>query len=319
MRSRQAAAGLADGALDGQASEAARSEYGPKRRMGFTGGRAMGEVRGDGSVGAAGYVLGHTAHELERLQTQARLIDPYTRRFFLDAGIVPGMRVLDVGSGAGDVAFLVGSMVGHSGEVVGVDRSATAIALANERVRVDSIANVRFEVIDPFAGAFEEPFDAVVGRYVLQFQPDPVAALRIVATHARPGGLVAFHEIDWGGVDSFPPVAAYDRACGWIRNTLLASGTETRMGIKLYGAFRDAGFAEPSLARQSVVGAGGDTAAVAALILDLASTLRTEVVAHGIASAEAFEETMLALLTEIPDRRAVLVAHGQFCVWDHVD
>ena len=54
-------------------------------------------------------------------------------------------------------------------------RSATAIALANERVRVDSIANVRFEVIDPFTGSFEEPFDAVVGRYVLQFQPDPQA------------------------------------------------------------------------------------------------------------------------------------------------
>ncbi len=279
----------------------------------------MGEASGDGSVGAGGYVLGHTAHELERLRTQARLIDPYTRQFFLDAGIGPGMRVLDVGSGVGDVAFLVGSLVGHSGEVVGVDRSTTAIAVADERVRVDSIANVRFAVIDPFAGAFEEPFDAVVGRYVLQFQPDPVAALRIVAAHARRGGLVAFHEIDWGGVDSFPPAAAYDRACGWIRDALLASGTETRMGIKLYGAFLDAGFAEPRLARQSVVGAGETTAAIAALIIDLASTLRAEILAHGIGSAEAFEETMLALPTEIQDRRNVLVAHGQFCVWAHVD
>jgi SAM-dependent methyltransferase len=279
----------------------------------------MGDARGDGSDGAAGYVLGHTAHELERLRTQARLIDPYTRQFFLDAGIVPGMRVLDVGSGAGDVAFLVGSLVGHSGQVVGVDRSTTAIAVANERVRVDSIANVRFEVMDPFAGSFEEPFDAVVGRYVLQFQPDPVAALRIVATHVRPGGLVAFHEIDWGGVDSVPPVPAFDRACGWIRDALVASGTETRMGIKLYGAFLDAGFAEPRLARQSVVGAGDETAGVAALILDLANTLRPEIVGRGIASSEAFEETMLALPTEIDDRRTVLVAHGQFCVWDHVD
>jgi SAM-dependent methyltransferase len=279
----------------------------------------MGEARGYGSLGTGGYVLGHTTHELERLQTQARLIDRYTRQFFLDAGIGPGMRVLDVGSGAGDVAFLVGSLVGRSGEVVGVDRSTTAIALADERVRVDSIANVRFEVVDPFAGSFEEPFDAVVGRYVLQFQPDPVAALRIVGGHARPGGLVAFHEIDWGGVDSFPPVAAYDRACGWIRAALAASGTETRMGIKLYGAFLDAGFTEPRLARQSVMGAGDEASTIAMLIIDLANTLRSEIVAHGIASAEAFEETMFALPTDIDDRRTVLVAHGQFCVWDHVD
>ena len=279
----------------------------------------MGEARGGESVGDGSYVLGHTAHELERLQTQARLIDPYTRQFFLDAGIGPGLRVLDVGSGAGDVAFLIGSLVGPSGEVVGVDRSKTAIGLAKERARADSIANVRFRVIDAFAGAFDEPFDAVVGRYVLQFQPDPVAALRTVAAHVRPGGLVAFHEIDWGGLDSFPSVAAYDRACGWIRDALVASGTETRMGIKLYGAFLDAGFAEPSLARRSVVGAGDEAAAIAALILDLSSTLRPEIVGHRIASVEAFEETMLALPTEIRGRRTVLVAHGQFCVWDHVD
>jgi ubiquinone/menaquinone biosynthesis C-methylase UbiE len=51
------------------------------------------------------YVLGHSSREIERLKAQAQLIDPITTRFFREAGIVPGMRVLDVGSGAGDVAF----------------------------------------------------------------------------------------------------------------------------------------------------------------------------------------------------------------------
>jgi ubiquinone/menaquinone biosynthesis C-methylase UbiE len=256
---------------------------------------------------------------LERLQTQARLIDPHTRQFFLDAGVEPGMRVLDVGSGAGDVAFVVASLVGRSGVVVGVDRSTTAIALANERARADSVANVSFRVGDPFAGAFDEPFDAVVGRYVLQFQPDPVAALHAVGAHARrPGGLVAFHEIDWGGVDSFPTANAYDRTCGWIRDALVASRTESRMGIKLYSTFVEAGFADPSLARRSVVGAGDDAAVIATLIVDLANTLRTEIVGEGIASAEAFDATMSALPMEVGDRPTVLVAHGQFCVWGHV-
>ena len=52
------------------------------------------------------YVLGHSAREIDRLTAQARLIDPITRGFFRDAGIAAGMRVLDVGCGAGDVAFL---------------------------------------------------------------------------------------------------------------------------------------------------------------------------------------------------------------------
>jgi hypothetical protein len=59
-----------------------------------------------------GYVLGHSDRELARLAEQARLIGPITRRIFERAGIARGMRVLDVGSGVGDVAFLVADLVG---------------------------------------------------------------------------------------------------------------------------------------------------------------------------------------------------------------
>ena len=65
--------------------------------------------------GAGAYVLGHSDRELERLRLQAQLIDPITRQFLIEAGISPGMRVLDVGSGAGDVAFLAADLVGPPG------------------------------------------------------------------------------------------------------------------------------------------------------------------------------------------------------------
>lgn len=58
------------------------------------------------------YVLGHSDDELNRLAVQARLIEPITRRFFVEAGICAGMSVLDVGSGAGDVSFLIADLVG---------------------------------------------------------------------------------------------------------------------------------------------------------------------------------------------------------------
>jgi ubiquinone/menaquinone biosynthesis C-methylase UbiE len=65
------------------------------------------------------YLLGHSAEESLRFAVQARLLAPITKRFFLEAGIAPGMRVLDVGSGMGDVAFLVSDLVGPGGEVIG--------------------------------------------------------------------------------------------------------------------------------------------------------------------------------------------------------
>jgi ubiquinone/menaquinone biosynthesis C-methylase UbiE len=102
-----------------------------------------------------GYELGHSDRELKRLETQARLVDPMTRQFFKSAGLEEGMRVLDVGSGAGDVAFLVAEMVGSSGEVVGTDRSPEALTMAEARAQARSLASVSFRLGDPTTFAFD--------------------------------------------------------------------------------------------------------------------------------------------------------------------
>ena len=187
---------------------------------------------------SASYVLGHTDQELERLVTQARLIDPITRRFFLGAGLAPGMRVLDVGSGAGDVSFLLAELIGATGDVVGVDHSPIAIRTANARKASRALANVSFVEGDPAELKFERPFDAVAGRYVLMFHPDPAAMLHRLATHLRPGGILVFHEPDWDGARSRPPVPTYDRLCQWLVKTFVQSGADPHMGAKLAARMR---------------------------------------------------------------------------------
>ncbi|MCA1731923.1 MAG: hypothetical protein LC751_21770, partial [Actinobacteria bacterium] len=52
------------------------------------------------------YVMGRSEEETARLQKQSLLYNPSTRLLFEEAGITAGMKVLDVGSGAGDVALL---------------------------------------------------------------------------------------------------------------------------------------------------------------------------------------------------------------------
>src|SRR5882757_7564860 len=79
------------------------------------------------------YALGRTEDEHARLSEQARFIRPLTERLFKKAGIAPGMKVLEVGSGVGDVAFLVSELVGPDGKVVGVDMDATALEKARKR------------------------------------------------------------------------------------------------------------------------------------------------------------------------------------------
>src|SRR5262249_51529117 len=77
------------------------------------------------------YLLGHSAHELGRLSAQAQLYAPFILAFLRAAGIAAGMRVLDVGCGGGDVSVLVAHLVGPTGEVVGIDRSAAAVEAAS--------------------------------------------------------------------------------------------------------------------------------------------------------------------------------------------
>jgi len=193
------------------------------------------------------YALGHSPQELDRLSLQAKLLEPFTRRLFEEAGIRPGMRVLDVGSGAGDVAFLLREIVGQEGKVVGTDRAPEAIQRARERAEALGYSNVEFVQGDPVDIDFDEPFDALAGRFVLMYYPSPAGALGRLARHVRPGGIIAFQESDNTGARTFPPQALFERLFELMVKALELSSAEPRMALKLYPTFVDAGLPAPTL------------------------------------------------------------------------
>jgi ubiquinone/menaquinone biosynthesis C-methylase UbiE len=127
------------------------------------------------------YFAADRSSEDERLMAQSRLFDPLTRRVLEAAGLVPGMRVLDLGSGAGNVARLAADLVGPAGAVVGVEKDPEAVALAR---RHTDAANVEFRVADAQTlYGIEGGFDAVIGRLILLHLSDPVGT----APGRRPG------------------------------------------------------------------------------------------------------------------------------------
>ncbi len=266
------------------------------------------------------YVLGHSDRELDRLNKQAHLIDPITRRFLCAAGIEPGMRVLDVGSGAGDVACLAAELVGATGEVVGTDRSPAALVTARQRADDRSLRNVVFREGDPVEMTFDRPFDAVIGRYVLMFQRDPIEMLRELAAHARRGGLVFFHEPDLDGARSFPPAPTYDRCSQWIRETLRLSGAETRMGTKLFSNFIAAGLPAPSMQLETLVAGVANNADPLHLVADLVATLASAMERLGVATAaEVGLETLAErMISEAGASGSVILGRFEVGAWSHV-
>src|SRR5437879_11716288 len=110
------------------------------------------------------YLLGSTDAEHERLIRQAVRLAPVTERFFREAGIGSGQRVLDLGSGVGDVAMLAARLVGPSGEVVAVERDQRSLDRARARVAETGLHNVSFIQSDVSQITASKPFEAAVGR-----------------------------------------------------------------------------------------------------------------------------------------------------------
>jgi SAM-dependent methyltransferase len=192
--------------------------------------------------------------EDERLVRQGTLFDPLTRRVLQRAGLAPGMRVLDLGSGAGNVARLAGELVGPRGAVVGVEQDPAAVELARRRT---DAANIAFRVGDvQTLEDVEDGFDAVVGRLVLMYVPDPVAALGRAASRLRPGGVLCLHEADLTYPPAWPLTPLWTQTHDWFVTTLEKAGLESRMGPALFHTFRAAGLPAPALLIESFAAGG---------------------------------------------------------------
>jgi SAM-dependent methyltransferase len=267
------------------------------------------------------YILGHSDREIRRLMHQAAILRPITERLLRGAGIGHGMRVLDLGCGAGDVSMLAAELVGGSGSVVGIDRSPEAIAVARRRARTAELRHVHFE--EATVGAFSgiQPFDMVIGRYVLIHQADPVAFIRKAADLVRPGGVVAFHELCVRGqaVQSLPTVSLWQQAGEWIRTAFQAVAPHHDAGGRLIEHFCRAGLPQPTVFCESPVGRGEDSPLVA-WIADTLESFLPQLAKMRILTADtiAIETFAHRLRTAVVEARSQIIGPAQFCAWTSV-
>ena len=203
---------------------------------------------------SADYPLGHTDAEHERLIQQAARVAPITERFFREAGIAPGQRVLDLGSGVGDVAMLAARLVGPSGQVVAIERDPKSIAKASARVTEAGFHNVSFNESNVNEILDEKPFDAAVGRFILMYLPDPVATLRSISQVVRPGGVFVFQEPCWVPVLAHLASLPLWFATASIIDKAMRASANHDMGTELYRTFVEAGLPAPTMRMEVLMG-----------------------------------------------------------------
>ena len=266
---------------------------------------------------AVTYAMGRSAEETERLIRNARLRYASTRRLFEAAGITTGMRILDVGSGAGDVALLAAELVGPTGAVVSMDQNPAILATAQARAQAAGLANVTFRAADIRESPLDGPFDGVVGRFVLLYLDDPVVALRRLAAAVRPGGIVAFQEADFTvGPHAWPPSPLMEQIIRWALEVFQRTGADARMGMKLYRTFVDAGLPAPQMCLEAPVGGGPDYPGYQ-VMGDAMRSMLPMLVRFGIATEEEVGvETLAARLREeVVRQRGVLMNPATVGAW----
>ena len=205
------------------------------------------------------YPLGYSDLEAKRLLWQAALAEDMLEDCLRRGGLERGMRVLDLGSGLGDVSFLAARFVGREGSVTGVERWGPSLQIACGRREEKGLRNVKFvqSTLEDFQS--EENFDAIIGRFILQYVPTRVQILMRLKRYLNGGGIVIFQELDNSGASEFPPSKLFSDVRGWISLAFQATGSVHDMGALLPRTFLEAGLPRPQMISMGRVESGPDT------------------------------------------------------------
>jgi ubiquinone/menaquinone biosynthesis C-methylase UbiE len=274
------------------------------------------------------YALGHTPAELERLDAQTRYFGSLTLHVLQLAGIAPGMRVLDVGCGAGGTSFLAAQLVGPHGLILGVDKSPAAIATAAAKAAAAGMSNMRFITADLMGdpgenlgkilgGSSDDALvDAMIGTRVLLYFPNPALLLQRLLPLVRSGGIVAFQEYDLYGAKSEPRCALFELSLQRMNQAFARAGADNSAGLKLAKIFEEAGLPSPEMIQGARVEKGENAGAYEQLA-EVVRSLLPLMERFGVATAAEVDVDTLAarLRQEVVAHNATMVAPPMIGAW----
>lgn len=239
-----------------------------------------------------GYALDRSSAETQRLRLQAEIYAPHSAHLLALAGIAPGMRVLDVGCGAGDVSIQLARLVGPEGAVIGVDVDPVVLEVARARVAGAGLTNVSFIEARLPDVPLDEPVDAMIGRLILIHLKEPAATIRTLARLVRSGGIVSFQEFNISRCRAVPAGPIWAKGIRLIIDALRVAGANPDSGEQVCSIMRDAGLSVLGAATEGP--AGSADSVMPAYAAETLRSMLPVVTAHGLATEDEVDIDTMA-------------------------
>lgn len=192
------------------------------------------------------YLHGTSPIEQDRLGLMNRLLNENSLR---EMQLQPGDRVLDLGSGLGQLSREMARAVGSRGQVLGIERSQDQIAAANRLAAAAGEPNlVEFRAGEAHALPLREDewgtFDVAHARFLLEHVTDPQAVVRQMLAALRPGGRLILEDDPHDTLRLWPDPPGFSRLWATYQRTYDRVGNDPLIGHRLVAILVEAG-AEP--------------------------------------------------------------------------
>ena len=245
----------------------------------------------------------------------ANIVEEMTKKLLIDAGIKKGMHVLDIGCGRGDLSLLLAEMVGAEGIILGLDFDESALTFARERIQENRLANVTFIQADLNALSIDHAqFDAIVGRRVLMYLPDPKRVIADLSAFLKVGGLMIFQEHDSTmSPGSTKPMPLHEQVNKWIWDTVEREEGNIHIGFDLWSLLAQKGLVVEKVRAEAVVQTPDAPYPMAPIVRAMIHRIITK----GVATEDEIDINTLEdrLAEEREKTKATYIREMVFCAW----
>ena len=182
------------------------------------------------------YIIGVGKDDEERLSLLNELFGKTSKDLLLKAGLTPGMRILEVGCGTGNMTRWIAKQIGDNGHVTAVDISPEQIQIAKENCSQSN--NITFVESSLFDLNTSIKFDLIYSRFLIMHLPNPFEGLQYLTQLLKPNGILVSEEATNSVTACYPESSVFKQYRQLVMALFTKKNIDFDIGEKLYAYFQ---------------------------------------------------------------------------------